>query len=261
MTAIAKIVQALEEGDIEQLTNVDVGKAALSDDAVQVALRRSARKVVWHRLNYRTTIQRVIELGAPCDIWTAARAGLLDEVRKLVTDNASLLDGQDESGRTTLQQAALVYGSCSECEQVVDFLLESGATVDIFTASTFCMSDVVHAELKRDPELVNRRCAGSTPLNWAVRPRRNNDAAPEICKALIAAKADVHDADEYESNMTPLHHAAEWGPKICLQLVDLLIESGADINAKDQQGWTALQFAKDRGRKKMIEHLTKLGAT
>ena len=110
MTAIVKIVQALEEGDIEQLANVDVDKAALSDDAVRVALRRSAKNVVWHRLHYRTTIQRVIKLGAPCDIWTAARAGLLDEVRKLVADDAGLLDGQDESGRTPLQRAALVYG-------------------------------------------------------------------------------------------------------------------------------------------------------
>ena len=144
---------------------------------------------------------------------------------------------------------------------MVDFLMESGAKVDIFTASTFCMPDVVRAELQRDPELVKQRRVGATPLNWAVRPRRNHDAAPEICKALIDAGADVHDGDEYESNMTPLHHAAEWGPKICLQLVDLLIESGADINAKDQQRWTALQYAKDRGRKEMIAHLTKLGAT
>ena len=261
MTAIEKIVEALKEGNIELLADLNTDKTTLSDDAVAVALRRSAKKVVWHRPNYRTTIQKVIELGAPCDIWTAARAGLLEEVQKLIADDASLLDGQDDKGLTPLQRAALIYGGCNECEQVVDFLLESGAKVDIFTASTFCMPDVVHAELKRDPELVKQRCVGSTPLNWAVRPRRNNDAAPEICKALIAAHADVHDADKYESNMTPLHHAAEWGPKICLPLVDLLIEAGADINAKDQQGWTALQYAEDRGRKEMIEHLTSLGAT
>ena len=261
MTAIEKIVQALEEGDVEQLVDLDVDKTALSDEAVGAALRRSAKNVVWHRLNYRTTIQKVIELGAPCDIWTAARAGLLEEVRKLIADDASLLDSEDDRGCTPLQRAALIYGGCDECVQVVDFLLESGAKVDIFTASTFCMPDVVHAELERDSALVKQRCVGSTPLNWAVRPRRNNDAAPEICKALIASGADVHDADSRESDMTPLHHAAEWGPKICLQIVNLLIESGADINAKDQQGWTALQYAKDRGRKEMIEHLCQFGAT
>ena len=215
-----------------------------------------------HRPNFRATIQKAVELGVPCDIWTAARAGLLDQVRKHIAEDASLLDAKDDNGRTPLQRAALLYGACEECEQVVDFLLESGAKVDIFTASTYGMPDIVHAELKRDATLVSQRCEGSTPLNWAVRPRRNYDAAPEICKALLAANADVHDKDEFECDMTPLHHAAEWGPEICLQLVDLLLEAGADINAKDgQHGWTALQYAKDRGRKEMIEHLTKLGAT
>jgi len=261
MTAIAKILQALKEGDVDLLANVEADMVALSDESVRVALRRSADRVVGHRLNYRTTIKAAIEMGVPCDIWTAARAGLLDEVRAFIVNEASLLDASDSNGRTPLQRAALVYGACNECEQVVDFLLEAGAKVDIFTASTYGMPEVVHAELERDVKLVAKRCEGSTPLNWAVRPRRNYDAAPEICTALIEANADIHDADQYESNMTPLHHAAEWGPKICLKLVDLLFASGADISAQDEQGWTALQYAKDRGRNAMIEHLTKLGAT
>ena len=260
MTENEKFLQALKEGNLELLENVSCDEATLADESIQVALRRAAERVVSHRLNYRATIQKAVELGAPCDIWTAARAGLLDVVRKHIAGDASLLDAEDDNGRTPLQRAALVYGVCDECEQVVDFFLEAGAKVDIFTACTYGMPDVVHAQLKRDTSLVSGRREGSTPLNWAVRPRRNNDAAPEICKALIDAGADVNDADKYESDMTPLHHAAEWGPKICLQLVDLLVEAGADINAKDGQGWTPLQYAKDRDRKEMIEHLTKLGA-
>lgn len=261
MTGIAKIVQALKEGDVNLLDDIDVDEAALSDDSISVALRRAAERVVWHRLNYRSAIQRALEMGVPCDVWTAARAGLLDQVQKLVATDSGLLDAKDESGRTPLQRAALLYGACEECEQVVDFLLESGAKVDIFTAASYGMPAAVHAELQRSPDLVSERCEGATPLGWAVRPRRNHDAAFEICTALIDANADVHAADKYESDMTPLHHAAEWGPKICLKLVDLLVESGADLNAKDSQGWTALGYAKDRGREEMIKHLTNRGAT
>ncbi len=257
-----RLLRALREGDVELLEGVSFDAATLADGSIQAALRQSADRVVFHRLNYRAAIQKGVELGVPCDLWTKARAGLLDGVRKQIAADASLLDARDDRSRTPLQRAALVYGVCDECEQVVDFLLESGAQVDIFTACTFGMADVVDAELHRDSTLVSQRCQGSTPLNWAVRPRRNHDAAPRICKALLDANADVHDADEDECGMTPLHHAAEWGPIICLQLVDLLLEAGADINAKDgQDGWTALQYAKNRGRKEMIEHLTALGAT
>lgn len=262
MTEKATILQALREGKVELLEGVSCVEATLADGPIQTALRRSADRVVFHRLNYRSTIQKVLELGAPCSIWTAARAGLLNEVREQIAADASLLDAEDDSGRTPLQRAALIYGACTHCEQVADFLLEAGADVDIFTACTFVMPNVVRAKLERDATLVDRRCEGATPLNWAVRPRRNYKAAPEICKALLDANANVHDADYHECNMTPLHHAAEWGPRICLQLVDLLLDAGADINAKDgQHGWTPLQYARDRGRTEMVEHLTKLGAT
>jgi len=262
MAEKAKLLQALNEGNVELLIGADFDEATLTDQSVQTALRRSAERVVSHRPNFRATIQKAIDSGVRCDIWTAARAGLLDEVRTKIDTDRGLLDAKDDSGRTPLQRAALIYGICNECEQVVNFLLESGANVDIFTACTYGMPDVVRAELNRDPTLVSQRCEGSTPLNWAVRPRRNYDAAPKICRLLLDAHADVHDADEYECDMTSLHHAAEWGPKVCLQLVDLLLEAGADINAKDgQDGWTPLQYAKDRGRKEMIEHLTNLGAT
>lgn len=260
MSNNAIFLQALKEGKVELLENLSCDEAALADGSIQVALRRAAERVVWHRSAYRAAILKAVDLGVSCDVWTAARAGLLDVVRKHITEDARLLDAKDDNERTALQRAALIYGVCDDCERVVDFILDAGAKVDIFTACTYGMLDVVRAELKRDASLVSQRCEGSTPLNWAVRPRRNKEASPEICKALLAANADVLDADQYESDMTPLHHAAEWGPKICLRLVDILLEAGADLNAKDGQGWTALKYAKDRGRNEMADHLTKLGA-
>ena len=93
-----------------------------------------------------------------------------------------------------------------------------------------------------------------------MRPRSNLSEAPDICKALLDAGADVYDRDEDESGMTPLHHAAEWGPPICLKLVDLLLEAGVDINCSDDHNWTPLDYARDRKRSDMVSHLTALGA-
>ena len=258
-----QLIEVLRTGDAETLNasnSSDVDHSVLADEEVQVALVRAAERVVFHRPNYREAVKRAVELGIPCDIWTAARAGLDDHVKRLLADKSDLLNATDHVGRTSLQRAALIYGVCQECERVADSLIAEGAAVDVFTASTFCMTDIVAQELKRSPDLTSARCQGSTPLNWAVRPRRNFSQAPEICRALLDADADVNDRDEDEAGMTPLHHAAEWGPPICLKLVDLLLEAGADINCTDDQTWTPLDYARDRKRCDMVNHLTAHGA-
>ena len=259
----SQLIQLLKSGDAQGLNaskNTDLDQRLLADEEVQVALVQATDRVVFHRPNYRETVKLAVELGIPCDIWTAARAGLDDHVKRLLAEKPDLLNATDNVGRTSLQRASLIFGVCRECEVVADFLIAEGAAVDVFTASTFCMPDILFQKLKRDPDLISARCQGSTPLNWAVRPRRNFSEAPDICRALLDAGADVKDRDKDESGMTPLHHAAEWGPPICLKLVDLLLEAGADINDTDDQTWTPLDYARDRQRSDMVNHLTAHGA-
>jgi len=97
----------------------------------------------------------------------------------------------DNVGRISLQRAALIYGACHQCEEVADFLIAKGMAIDIFTASTFCLLDVVNQELKRKPDLVSARCQGSTPLNRAVRPRKRFSDAPDICSKLHARRREL----------------------------------------------------------------------
>lgn len=263
MTGKSVLVRALRSGDAElgkAMDGCDVDERLFAEEDVQSELRCAAEQVVFHRLNYHEAVKQAIEIGTPCDIWTAARAGVLDHVNRLLSDDPDLLNAVDEYGRTPLQRASLIYGICKQCEEVADFLLAKGATCDVFTASTFCISEVVTRVVKQNPEVVSVQCQGSTPLNWAVRPRRNYQDAPEICKALLDAGANLNDRDENESGMTPLHHAAEWGPPICLQLVDLLLDAGADVNHTDNHNWTPLDYAQDRKRNDMVNHLKSRGA-
>lgn len=256
-----QIVAALNEGAAEAFVGVTIDPELLGTDAVKIAMAAASKRFVWHRTNYREALVNIVELGAPCEIWTAARAGLLDIVKRHVEADPKIASAQDRAGCTPLQRAALVYGRVEECEAVVDYLVDRDVEIDIFTAATFCLPKVVASELARDPELVKTKCQGSTPLNWAVRPRRNMEDAPGIVAALIDAGANFHDADEYESGMTPLHHAAEWGPKVCLELASQLIDAGADMNREDENGWTPLDYANDRQRKEMIDFLVAKGAT
>ena len=53
-------------------------------------------------------------------------------------------------------------------------------------------------------------------------------------------------------------HAAAHGR---LDLVEQLVENGADVNEKTRDGWTALLCAKDSDSLEIIEYLQQNGAT
>ena len=61
------------------------------------------------------------------------------------------------------------------------------------------------------------------------------------------------DQDEYQS--TPLHKATEH-----LDIVEFLIQKGADVNAKDENGSTPLIYAAGDGQIKVVKYLIEHGA-
>jgi hypothetical protein len=78
---------------------------------------------------------------------------------------------------------------------------------------------------------------GPTPLHACARGSDPNVAA-EIARVLLQAGAEVNKVEQ-SSGQTPLH-AATQQPKGMLPFVKLLIECGADINARDKGGQTPL---------------------
>ncbi len=225
------------------------------------AIEIVSAQCVWHRPLKHEIAQALIDAGASCDITLAARAGLVDRVRALLDEDPTLIEFSDERGRTALYRAGCVYGQFTEGEAVVDLLLERGAQPDIFVASTFAMSERVE-ELLLENETLARSVdpEGMTALHWAVRPRRseNPDASTEITRRLLDAGADVHAVDPAEEDMQPLHHIGEWGAANPDQ-ADLLLAHGADINATAGNGWTPLDYAIDRSRMNIAEHLKARG--
>jgi ankyrin repeat protein len=73
---------------------------------------------------------------------------------------------------------------------------------------------------------------------------------PEIVQALIQAGAQVDKRDAQKR--TPLHRAAEQGS---LEIIQLLLSKGADMHAKDQEGNTPLHTAIINKCFKVIQHL------
>jgi ankyrin repeat protein len=73
---------------------------------------------------------------------------------------------------------------------------------------------------------------------------------------LIERGADVNARDP-QTVATPLYHAASWGR---LPVVQLLLEKGADVNAKNKAGTTPLKAALDNGFEEIVALLRTRGA-
>ena len=79
------------------------------------------------------------------------------------------------------------------------------------------------------------------------------DGNIKVVKQHLAAGVDVN---VNRFGITPLHHAARWGHK---KMVELLIEKGADVNAKEDDGDTPLDLAISRNRTETADLLRKHG--
>lgn len=90
-----------------------------------------------------------------------------------------------------------------------------------------------------------------TPLHWAVR-----DNNFEFVKRLLDAGSDVDNVDCH--GMTCLHYAVKSG--IQHNMVRLLLEAGATPNCTDDQGYSPLHWAVREENLQLVEILVKAGA-
>ena len=151
---------------------------------------------------------------------TAAINGHLETVRFILA-NGYHVNAKDNRGRTTLMWA--VWGGRLK---VVELLLDNGADVNA-------------------KDLESR-----TPLMEAA-----------------ARDHQLRHAWYYElwSELRRLYRYGFMGPSYPFgkedpQIVKMLLQKGADVNAKDKVGWTALKRAQNRGTTEIVELLKAYGA-
>lgn len=150
----------------------------------------------------------------------AARGGMVELVRELISHYGVDVDKRNDDGHTALCEAA-----AENKVEVVEVLLDAGGTD------------------------LNGRCShGQTPLHHAA----NTPEGEEVASFLLAKGSP--DIDTYDaSGRTPLHYAAESGSEA---LVSLLLDAGvANPNCRSRQGRTALSLAAERGQLHIVEKL------
>jgi len=205
--------------------------------------------------NRRDEIQLLLQHGAAVDaknaggmtaLMAAAFGGYAEAVRALVAAKA------DPNVRDNQGRSALMAASASGDAATVDVLLKAGADPDVADAGhgtpmTYAAADG-HAAVM---ELLRKRGLKPNAGDLALAAA---GCHPEAVKIALAAGVSV---DGARDQIVPLLSAAGSG---CIDVARLLVDRGANVNAKDADGWTPLIKAAQAGHADTVQLLMDHGA-
>jgi ankyrin repeat protein len=233
-------------------------------------------------------LDRVSEL----DLYTAAALGDAERVRKLLEEDSSRAQQPDQKGWSALRyccQSRLGQDDPATAEglrRIAEMLVERGADLSGCLDSAVYRNDVSLTELFlqhgaaiQDGDTLNHAaCDGSfealgvlvqhgTDLNNTNGTEHHGGYTPFGCaltmRSLRGARWFLdHGVDpNHVGGMhgeSSLHVAVRSGGSP--QLLQLLVDRGADPNARDGEGLTPLATARAKGQRSAVEFLTGIGA-
>ena len=165
------------------------------------------------------------------ELFKAIAENNLASFRELLASYPSLADARSGHGVSAILFA--IYHGRPECARE---LVKAGAPVGIHEAAALGDLALVRKMVEADPGIVNAYSDdGFQPLGLA-----SYFGNPEVASYLLENGADPDSPSRNAQRVAPIHSAAASGIS---QLVSELIVKGADVNARQQGGYTALHAA------------------
>ncbi|WEW59218.1 hypothetical protein PRK78_004687 [Emydomyces testavorans] len=266
-----KIVQVLLDNGVDvnaqdhlKSTALDFAVAAGHETAVRALLRNGAavnlkdiydNSALHWAVLYETIMRLLLEHGADaqaqndCEqtaLCWAAQGGSVAVARMLIEANADV-NTRDRLGLTPLHRAAL-----RGCKAMVELLLEYGADPNLKDQDDWTP---LHGACLQQHEavvqiLLDEVDNGRAILEWAILLQGN-----EKKKGLLAKR--IAKKMEGSTVLTGLREAAQ---ETQVGRLRVILEKGADIDAKDPGGWTALAVAAFEGSQEAVQLLLEEGA-
>ena len=185
-----------------------------------------------------TTIAAVVLVGCGSSINDAAGSGDLEAVKK------HLAAGADVNAKSDWNSSVLHDAAMNGQAEVVELLITAGADVNaknnsgytpLHESSDFSFANnaekVMELLISAGADVNAKDNEGFIPLHYA--------ATKNAAAMLIAAGSGVN--TKGQNGLTPLHARAQ----ASVEVVELLIEKDADVNALDFNGNTPLDITRD----------------
>lgn len=181
-------------------------------------------------------------------LFDAIRGGDLSAVQSIVEADASVAQSTNEHG-----VSALAFAIYNRKPEIAAYLESKGVLLDIFTATMAGRTELVREMVAGNKSLVKLISAdGWTPLHLAAFFGHAGCAAE-----LLNAGAIVDARSTNAMRNMPLH-AGVAGRSF--DVAKMLVEFGADVNARQNGGWMPLHAAAQNGDIAMAELLLQHGA-
>lgn len=214
-----------------------------AEDVGREARQRLAETISERAEEAAALVAQARELAA------AVQDGRREVVQTMLAEEPGLANAVDQQG-LSLVLAALYRGH----DAIVSELVEAGADLDIFDAAALGRLDVVQEYVEAWDGWVNEYGRdGFTPLQLAC-----YFGQEETALWLLDHGAGVDAVAQNAQQIQPLHATA--AGKGSLDLLQALLEHGADPNARQSGGFTVLHTAAGRGDVEMARLLLEQGA-
>lgn len=176
----------------------------------------------------------------------AAESGHADVVRFLI-DAGLEIDAADKGGQTAVERAV-----ARNCREVVAALVAAGAEVTVPVAVYLDDMARLRQAIAKGHDVDKRLATKETALHLAA--EHGNGA---MAAALLDNGADVNALVWREDGRTPLYVAILEGH---FDVITLLLDRGARIDACGENGWTVFHLAAGRGQESVVRLFLEHGA-
>jgi uncharacterized protein len=178
----------------------------------------------------------------------AIKAGDLDQIRQMVEADPTLVNGMSENGISAVLTATY-YGE----PEIASYLTEQGAVLNLFEAAATGQYECVKILLAEKASSVNAYAPdGFQPLGLAA-----FFGQTAVAHLLLEHEAAINSPSNNAQRVMPLHSSVAGQH---LELTRLLLERGAEVNAKQEGNYTPLHSAAQNGQREMVELLLAYGA-